>query len=124
MDHVAGHDFIKAAVREGKCGDISLRESDIMKGSTILFCLLQHVSGEISRCKKPAIPRDHSAEKTCSAGTFQNNIVRFDQIRHDFFKFLMCFPVNDVNKDVVYAGHLIPEHPAASFFCVKMVREL
>ena len=24
-------------------------------------------------------------------------------------------PVNNVNKDVVYAGHLIPEHPAASF---------
>ena len=80
MDHISGHDLIKAAVRKSERSDVSLSESDSMKGSAILFCLYQHFSGEISCCKKPAFLRDHSTEKTCSTGTLQDNIVRFDQI--------------------------------------------
>ena len=114
MDHVSGYDLIETAVCKWKCSDVSLSISYVAENTAILFSFLKHLLREVRCCKLSAFRCNNGAQKPCSAGTFEHNIARLDQIPYDFLQLLVRLPVNDIDEDIIYTGHFIPKHPVTS----------
>ena len=86
-----------------------------MISRAVLLCPLQHLFRKVRR-REPAAPgRDPLAEETGPASTFQNLVLRPDQVRYDLLQLLVRPAVDHVDEHVIDTRYRIPEHVSLPF---------